>query len=191
MSSSFRYTLTKLRSLPSSLKSCLRRSGNLLGQRRQHFADGRAGESTESCLSANWRKGRRDQDFGHIKSSFSAAVWSALGRKLVAWSNFPLFTESTTNEYQGQEFSRSVLEKYASQSGCEWKMPIRSRPAARALLVGGEQVFGTQFVAGCLLAFVGVFQRLGQGDVLYVAVDACRSWRRSIRWEIWLRRGRP
>ena len=29
-------------------------------------------------------QGRGNQDFGHINSSFSATVWSALGRKLLA-----------------------------------------------------------------------------------------------------------
>src|SRR5271165_5563091 len=37
-----------------------------------------------------------------------------------------------TNEYHGQEFFKSVSEKYASQSGCEWKMPTRSMPCVRA-----------------------------------------------------------
>src|ERR1700678_4640938 len=57
MSSSFKYTLTKLRTLPSSLKICLRRSGNCAVK----LASARPTVSpvtvTESCLPVNWRRG--------------------------------------------------------------------------------------------------------------------------------------
>ena len=53
-------------------------------------------------------------------SSRSALVCSKSGSQLFAWSYRPPFTESTTNEYHGQECFRSVSEKYASASGCEW-----------------------------------------------------------------------
>ena len=46
-----------------------------------------------------------------ISSSFAASVWSKFGSQLLAWSNSPFWIESTTNEYHGQEFFRSVFEK--------------------------------------------------------------------------------
>ena len=60
--------------------------------------------------------------------------------------------DRTTNEYQGQEFFKSVSEKYASQSGCEWKIPMTSSPRSRAALSARQQVLGAEFIAFALFS---------------------------------------
>src|SRR5580698_192752 len=57
MSSSFKYTLTKLRTLPSSLKICLRRSGNCAVRLVSAEPTVSPVTVTESCLPVNWRRG--------------------------------------------------------------------------------------------------------------------------------------
>src|SRR5580658_5046585 len=57
MSSSFKYTLTKLRSLPSSVKICLRRSGNCAVKSASAAPTVSPVTVTESCLPVNWRRG--------------------------------------------------------------------------------------------------------------------------------------
>src|SRR5580700_6322481 len=57
MSSSFKYTLTKLRTLPSSLKICLRRSGNCAVRLVSAEPTVSPATVTESCLPVNWRRG--------------------------------------------------------------------------------------------------------------------------------------
>src|SRR5580693_2795895 len=57
MSSSFKYTLTKLRTLPSSLKICLRRSGNCAVRSASAEPTVSPVTVTESCLAVNWRRG--------------------------------------------------------------------------------------------------------------------------------------
>src|SRR5579883_314989 len=57
MSSSFRYTLTKLRTLPSSVKICLRRSGNCAVRAVSASPTVAPGAVTASCLPVNWRSG--------------------------------------------------------------------------------------------------------------------------------------
>src|SRR5690606_24074618 len=91
----------------------------LAGEVSHHFTHGRTVQLYGISLAGILPQGSGNQDFGHISSSLSAFVWSGSGRKLAAWSNSPFLIERITNEYHGQEFSRSVFEKYASQSGCE------------------------------------------------------------------------
>src|ERR1039457_7182887 len=57
MSSSFRYTLTKLRTLPSSLKICLRRSGNCAVSAFSTSPTVAPATVTESCFPVNCRRG--------------------------------------------------------------------------------------------------------------------------------------
>src|SRR5579872_504447 len=57
MSSSFRYTLTKLRSLPSSLKICLRRSGYCVVSVVSTSPTVAPDALTASCLPVNCRRG--------------------------------------------------------------------------------------------------------------------------------------
>src|SRR5579863_8695333 len=57
MSSSLRYTLTKLRSLPSSLKICRRRSGYSVMSAFNTSPTVPPEACTESCLPVNWRRG--------------------------------------------------------------------------------------------------------------------------------------
>src|ERR1035441_3882489 len=57
MSSSFRYTLTKLRTLPSSLKICLRRSGNCAVRPFSTSPTVAPATVTESCFPVNCRRG--------------------------------------------------------------------------------------------------------------------------------------
>src|ERR1051325_11519370 len=57
MSSSFRYTFTKLRTLPSSVKICLRRSGNWLVSSLRTSPTVPPPTITESCLPVNCRRG--------------------------------------------------------------------------------------------------------------------------------------
>ena len=59
------------------------------GQRGQHFADGLAGEIDGIVLVGELPQRGRDQDSGHISSSFSAWVCSAFGSQLLAWSKRP------------------------------------------------------------------------------------------------------
>ncbi len=160
---------------PLVVKNLPAEFGILRGERRQHLAYRRALKFHRIVFVNELAQGRGNQDFGHINSSFSATVWSAFGRKLFAWSNFPPLIDSTTNEYQGHEFSRSVLEKYASQSGCEWKMPIRSRPCCPRVLVGGQQILGANLVAIFLLAFIRVFQADRGGYQFGARHRSCRS----------------
>src|ERR1039458_1437281 len=53
MSSSFKYTLTKLRTLPSSLKICLRRSGNCAVRAFSTSPTVEPATVTESCFPVN------------------------------------------------------------------------------------------------------------------------------------------
>src|SRR5689334_5200274 len=57
MSSSFRYTFTKLRSLPSSLKICFRRSGYCVVSAFRTSPTVPPGAVTASCFPVNWRSG--------------------------------------------------------------------------------------------------------------------------------------
>src|SRR5437588_4394121 len=57
MSSSLRYTLTKLRSLPSSLKICLRRSGYCVVSALNTSPTVPPATATESCLPVNCLRG--------------------------------------------------------------------------------------------------------------------------------------
>ncbi len=56
------------------VKELLAQVGELRGQRAQHFADGRAGQLHRIVLVGVLAQRGRNQDFGHIRSSFSAAV---------------------------------------------------------------------------------------------------------------------
>src|ERR1039457_6719780 len=57
MSSSFKYTLTKLRTLPSSLKICLRKAGNCAVSAFSASPTVAPGTATASCLPVNCRRG--------------------------------------------------------------------------------------------------------------------------------------
>ena len=180
MSSSFRYTLTKLRSLPSSLNRCLRRSAYCVVSAVSTSPTVAPLSSTVSFLSAYCRRGVGIRILAISVLLCPLVVWSGSGRKLLAWSNLPFLIDSTTNEYHGHEFSRSVFEKYASQSGCEWKMPIRSSPRCARLGIGAQQIFLPQFVTGALLARECVLERHRDTS----PSSPSRRWRRSSRRNI-------
>ena len=95
--------------------------GKTRRERSQHFTDGLSGQVRRyPCLSANCRSGvgiRIRAISVPLSLRGSAPHWAAScwrGRSVRSES------ESTTNEYHGQEFFKSVSEKYAPQSGCEW-----------------------------------------------------------------------
>ena len=80
-------------------------------QLAQRFRHGTARYFNRVLLLGKLPQRSRYQDLCHFNSSRSACVCSISGKKLFAWSNLPFLIESTTNEYQGHEFFRSVSEK--------------------------------------------------------------------------------
>ena len=67
--------------------------------------------------------------------------------------------DSTTKEYHGQEFFKSVVGKIGVAIGMRVVDPDQVHVPLAGGLVGGQQVFGPQLVARGLRAFEGVLQR--------------------------------
>ena len=89
--------------------------------------------------------------------------------------------ESTTKEYQGHEFFRSVCGKIGVAIGMRMVDADQVQVAAAGFFVGGEQIFGTQFVAAAARPAKAFSRGRAMLHGLPLVVDGAPAWRRSIR----------
>src|ERR1019366_1111516 len=174
MSSSLRYTLTKLRSLPSSLKICLRRSGYSVISAASTSPTVAPGTVTESCFAVNCRSGVGISTLG---MSVDQLLFWRFGLIEVGQKAIGVVELAFLNRQDDEGVPRAGIPQIG---GGKIRVAIGMRVidadevhvAFPCGLIGGQQVLWTEFVAGGLRALESVFQRDGLAHGFCVAV--CR-----------------
>src|SRR5271169_4068734 len=165
----------KLRSLPSSVKICLRRSGYWLVSAERTSPTVPPVTDTASCLPVNWRSG-----VGII--TFAISVNQLLFRRL---GSFQIGHEAVgvielpaaDREHHKRMPRRGVLQISFRKIGIAIGMRMvdadQVHAALARLLLGGVQILRTQLVARVLRSVVGVLERDRFADQLaFVQVRA-------------------
>src|SRR5581483_2690952 len=163
MSSSFRYTFTKLRSLPSSLKICLRRSGYCVVSAFRTSPTVPPGAVTASCLPVNWRSGVGIKTLAMLVNQL---LLGCLGLFEIWQPAIGVVKFALLNREDAERIPRTGILEIG---GRKIRVAIRMRvidtdqihfTLARGF-VGRQQVFRSQFISSRLCAHEGVFQRHG------------------------------
>src|ERR1039458_7492110 len=175
MSSSLRYTLTKLRSLPSSVKICLRRSGYSVVSAVSTSPTVAPGTVTESCFAVNWRSG---VGISILAMSVNQLLFWRFGLLEVGQKAIGVVELAFLNRQDDEGVPRAGIPQIG---GGKIRVAIGMRVidadevhmAFPCGLIGGQEVLGTEFVAGGLRALEGVFERDGLAHGFRAAV--CRA----------------
>src|ERR1017187_6408060 len=173
MSSSFRYTLTKLRTLPSSLKICLRRSGNCAVSAFSTSPTVEPATVTESCFPIYCRKGVGIET---LAISVDQLLFRRFGllevrQPAIGVVEFALLNGEHHERIPGEGIPQVGLRKIGVAVRVRVVDPDQIHVALARRAVGGCEIGGPQFVALGLRAFEGVLQRHGYHYALRVAVD--------------------
>src|ERR1035441_8107510 len=173
MSSSFKYTLTKLRTLPSSLKICLRRSGNCAVSAASTSPTVAPATVTESCFPVNWRRG---EGIKTLAISVDQLLFCRFGLVEVRQPAIGVVEFALLNREHYERIPGAGIPQVGPR---KIRIAVRVRVvdadqihiALAGGAVGGKQIRGPQLVALGLRAFKGVLQRHGYHYALRVAVD--------------------
>src|ERR1035438_8249701 len=176
MSSSFRYTLTKLRTLPCSLKVCLRRSGNCAVREFSTPPTVEPATVTESCFPVNCRSGVG------IKTLAISVDQLLFGRFGLVEVRQPAIGVVEFALLNGEHHERIPGAGIPQVGPRKIRVAIRVRVvdadqihvALAGGAVGGQQIRGPQLIALGLRAFKGVLQRHGYHNALRAAVDGAQ-----------------
>src|ERR1017187_2664914 len=173
MSSSFRYTLTKLRTLPSSLKICLRRSGNCAVRAFNTSPTVAPATVTESCFPVNCRRG---VGIKTLAISVDQLLFCRFGlvevrQPAIGVVEFALLNGEHHERIPGAGIPQVGLRKIRVAVRVRVVDADQIHVALAGPVVGGKQIRGPQLVALGLRAFKGVLQRHGYDNALRFAVD--------------------
>src|SRR5271157_501291 len=172
MSSSFRYTLTKLRTLPSSLKICLRRSGNCAVSAFNTSPTVEPATVTESCFPVNCRRG---VGIKILAMSVNQLLFRRFGlvevrQPAIGVVEFALLNREHHEGIPGAGIPQVGLRKIRGAVGVRMVDADQIHTALARRAVGGLEIRGPQLIALGLRAFKGVWQRHGCHYALRVAL---------------------
>src|ERR1017187_9465 len=173
MSSSFRYTLTKLRTLPSSLKICLRSSGNCAVRAFSTSPTVEPATVTESCFPVNCRRG---VGIKTLAISVDQLLFGRFGlvevrQPAIGVVEFTLLNGEHHERVPGAGIPQVGLRKIRVAVGVRVIDADQIHVALAGRAVGGQKIRGLELVALVLRAFKGVSQGHGYCYALRVAVD--------------------
>src|ERR1017187_219287 len=176
MSSSFRYTLTKLRTLPSSLKICLRRSGNCAMSAFSTSPTVEPATVTESCFPVNCRRG---VGIKTLAISVDQLLFRRFGLVEVRQPAIGVVEFALLNRKHYEGIPGAGIPQVRPR---KIRVAVRVRVvdadqvhfALAGRAVGGREIRGPQLVALGLRAFKCVSQRHGCHYALGVAVDGAQ-----------------
>src|ERR1017187_1220150 len=173
MSSSFRYTLTKLRTLPSPLKICLRRSGNWAVSEFSTSPTVEPATVTESCFPVNCRRGVGIKTLAISVNQllFRRFGLVEVGQPAIGVVEFALLNREHHEGIPGAGIPQVRLRKIRVAVGVRMVDADQIHVALAGRAVGGREIRGPQLVALGLRAFKCVLQRHGYRYTLRVAVD--------------------
>src|SRR5271155_4664663 len=160
MSSSFKYTLTKLRTLPSSLKICLRRSGNCAVRSASAEPTVSPATVTESCLPVNWRRG---VGIRILAISVNQLLFVRLGLVRVRQPGIGVVELAFLNRQHYERIPRTgILQIGFGKIRAAIGMRVidanqRHAPLARRL-IGRQKIFTAQLIIARLLAGVRIVE---------------------------------
>src|ERR1017187_3067335 len=173
MSSSFKYTLTKLRTLPSSLKICLRRSGNWAVSEFSTSPTVEPATVTESCFPVNCRRG---VGIKTLAISVNQLLFRRFGLVEVGQPAIGVVEFALLNGEHHEGIPGAGIPQIGPR---KIRVAIRVRVvdadqihfALAGGAVGGREIRGPQFVTRGLRAVKGGLRRHGYRYALRVAVD--------------------
>src|SRR5512140_2206442 len=154
MSSSFRYTLTKLRTLPSSVKSCLRSSGNWLVRSVRTSPTVAPDAVTASCFPVNCRSGVGIKTFAMLVNQllFGRLGLVEVGQPAIGVVEFALLNRKHDERIPRTRILQIRLREVGVAVGMRVVDADELEVAVARRLVGGQQILRAQLIALSLRA---------------------------------------